>query len=177
MILTGTVGRLAVLALDWKPRAFGPGLYLAALEALGVRAEEAIAFEDSPNGIRAAQAAGIFCVAVPNPITRQLPLDRADLQVQSPRHSEWRYRLAVSTAQSDNVSRCRDARRSPQASAMVRRHCRYKAAGKKRDAIGPHRRVTKEPTCRSPCPRQIRLSSRAANASSLRCAPSCPARG
>src|SRR6476620_271056 len=61
--------------------------------------------------------------------------------MQSPRHSEWRYRLAVSTAQSDNVSRCRDARWSPQASAMVRRHRRYKAAVKKRDAIGPHRRV------------------------------------
>src|SRR5262249_29511424 len=51
-----------------------PALYRAALESLGVRADEAIAFEDSPNGVLAAKRAGIFCVAVPNTLTRQLPL-------------------------------------------------------------------------------------------------------
>lgn len=60
-----------------------PALYLAALDALAVRPEEAIALEDSPNGITAAKRAGLFCVAVPNPLTRQLPLDHADLQVSS----------------------------------------------------------------------------------------------
>jgi len=34
--------------------------------------------EDSPNGVTAAKAAGIFCVAVPNPITCRLPLEHAD---------------------------------------------------------------------------------------------------
>jgi len=63
-----------------KPR---PDLYLEALEALGVRAGEAIAFEDSPNGIAAARAAGIFCVAVPNPVTRGLDLGAADLLLGS----------------------------------------------------------------------------------------------
>jgi HAD superfamily hydrolase (TIGR01509 family) len=60
-----------------------PALYLAALAALGVRPAEAIALEDSPNGILAAKRAGLFCVAVPNPLTCQLPLDHADLQIPS----------------------------------------------------------------------------------------------
>ena len=60
-----------------------PDLYLAVLQDLDVPASQALALEDSPNGITAAQAAGIFCVAVPNPLTRQLPIDRADLQLNS----------------------------------------------------------------------------------------------
>ncbi len=60
-----------------------PELYQSALEALGIRPEHAIALEDSPNGVLAAKRAGIFCVAVPNPLTRQLPLDHADLTLSS----------------------------------------------------------------------------------------------
>jgi HAD superfamily hydrolase (TIGR01509 family) len=60
-----------------------PTLYLEALELLGVGAGEAIAFEDSPNGVRAAKAAGIYCVAVPNEVTRALGLDEADLVLDS----------------------------------------------------------------------------------------------
>jgi HAD superfamily hydrolase (TIGR01509 family) len=46
-----------------------PELFLAALTALQVRAEEALVFEDSPNGVLAANRAGIRVVAVPNPVT------------------------------------------------------------------------------------------------------------
>lgn len=60
-----------------------PALFLAALDALGARPEEAIVLEDSPNGVLAAKRAGIFCVAVPNPLTRQLALDHADLRLDS----------------------------------------------------------------------------------------------
>ncbi|GCE05996.1 HAD family hydrolase [Dictyobacter aurantiacus] len=60
-----------------------PELYLSALDLLGAQPEQAIALEDSPNGVRAAQNAGIFCVAIPNPITGQLPLDHADLRLTS----------------------------------------------------------------------------------------------
>jgi len=60
-----------------------PALYRAALAMLGVRPEEAIALEDSPNGILAAKRAGLFCVAVPNVLTCQLPLGQADLQIPS----------------------------------------------------------------------------------------------
>lgn len=63
-----------------KPR---PTLYLDALAALGLAPDEAIAFEDSPNGVIAAKAAGIYCVAVPNPITATLAFERADLVLES----------------------------------------------------------------------------------------------
>jgi HAD superfamily hydrolase (TIGR01509 family) len=63
-----------------KPR---PTLYLEALDNLGVAPEAAIAFEDSPNGVAAARAAEIFCVAVPNSVTAQLDLSEADLLVES----------------------------------------------------------------------------------------------
>jgi HAD superfamily hydrolase (TIGR01509 family) len=60
-----------------------PELYLAVLDALKVKAVDAIAFEDSPNGILSAKRAGIYCVAVPNSLTKQLPLNQADLQLYS----------------------------------------------------------------------------------------------
>jgi HAD superfamily hydrolase (TIGR01509 family) len=63
-----------------KPR---PTLYLDALAALGLAPDEAIAFEDSLNGVRAAKGAGLFCVAVPNPITATFALDEADLVIES----------------------------------------------------------------------------------------------
>jgi beta-phosphoglucomutase-like phosphatase (HAD superfamily) len=56
-----------------------PALYRCAVEALGVRPEEAVAFEDSQNGVIAAKEAGLRCVAVPNEMTRRLCFDRADL--------------------------------------------------------------------------------------------------
>jgi len=58
-------------------------LYVAALDGLGLRPREAVALEDSPHGVTAAQAAGIFCVAVPNELTRGFPLDHADLRLAS----------------------------------------------------------------------------------------------
>lgn len=67
-------------AIPAKPK---PDLYLLALAALGVRAGEAVAFEDSMNGIAAAKAAGIFTVAVPNSMTEKLDLSAADLRVNS----------------------------------------------------------------------------------------------
>jgi len=60
-----------------------PALYLLALEKLGVAAGEAIAFEDSPNGVLAAKRAGLFCIAIPNPLTRDLPLGLADRRLSS----------------------------------------------------------------------------------------------
>lgn len=60
-----------------------PTPYLAVLDELCVSPDEAVAFEDSPNGVTAAKAAGIFCVAVPNPVTRRLSLDHADHLMES----------------------------------------------------------------------------------------------
>jgi HAD superfamily hydrolase (TIGR01509 family) len=60
-----------------------PELYQLALARLQVRADEALALEDSHNGVRAAKAAGIFCVAVPNPLTATQDLRDADLRLPS----------------------------------------------------------------------------------------------
>ena len=56
-----------------------PDLYLRACEALGVHPTRAIAIEDSPNGVTAAKAAGMYCIAVPHALTASLDLGAADL--------------------------------------------------------------------------------------------------
>lgn len=60
-----------------------PDLYIAVLECLGVTASEAIAIEDSPNGVTAAKRAGLRCVAIPNSITVKLDLSGADVLLRS----------------------------------------------------------------------------------------------
>lgn len=56
-----------------------PELYLRTLQVFGLHPTEAIVFEDSPNGITAARTAGIFCVGVPNHVTRLLDTSHANL--------------------------------------------------------------------------------------------------
>ena len=46
-------------------------------------ASQAVAFEDSPNGVQAAKTAGIYTVAVPNGVTRGWPFDHADRVIDS----------------------------------------------------------------------------------------------
>ena len=46
-----------------------------------------MALEDSPHGVAAAKAAGLFCVAVPGPMTRGLAFDGADLVLESLAHA------------------------------------------------------------------------------------------
>lgn len=60
-----------------------PDLYLLALSRLGLTPAEAVVFEDSPNGILAANAAGIHCIAVPNEITATMDISHADVIVNS----------------------------------------------------------------------------------------------
>ena len=89
--VAGHLGRLGLLAafdvvktrddvVRTKPE---PDLFVAALAGLGLQPREAIALEDSPNGVTAAKRAGLFCVAVPNVMTDSLPLDHADLRLGS----------------------------------------------------------------------------------------------
>jgi HAD superfamily hydrolase (TIGR01509 family) len=79
------IGWDAIITADHDPQRAKPSpeMYLEALDVLGVDADEAVVFEDSPNGVRAARAAGIFVVAVPNAVTRDYALDDADLVVDS----------------------------------------------------------------------------------------------
>jgi HAD superfamily hydrolase (TIGR01509 family) len=67
-------------ALAGKP---APDTYLAACAAVGVDPRAAIAIEDSPHGVSAAKAAGLWCIAVPHEITERLDLSHADLRLQS----------------------------------------------------------------------------------------------
>lgn len=60
-----------------------PALFLLAQQRLEVEKGEAIIFEDSPNGVAAARAAGIFVIAIPNLITQQMDLSAADLILPS----------------------------------------------------------------------------------------------
>ncbi|WP_417562442.1 HAD family hydrolase [Microbacterium sp.] len=48
-----------------RPKPY-PDPYLAACDALGVRPEDAVAIEDSPNGLRSAVASGAVSIGVPN---------------------------------------------------------------------------------------------------------------
>lgn len=58
-----------------------PDLYLEALRRFDLKPHEAIALEDSPNGARAAVAAGVPVIAVPNFVTGQLDLSYANRTV------------------------------------------------------------------------------------------------
>jgi sugar-phosphatase len=63
----GAVGRFhTVLSSEGeshgKPH---PAVYLSAAAGMGIDPRRCIAFEDSVPGVRAAKAAGMFCVAVP----------------------------------------------------------------------------------------------------------------
>jgi HAD superfamily hydrolase (TIGR01509 family) len=60
-----------------------PDLFLAALEAVGIPPNQAIAFEDSHHGASAAKAAGIYTVVVPNELTRWQTFDHADVVLGS----------------------------------------------------------------------------------------------
>jgi HAD superfamily hydrolase (TIGR01509 family) len=60
-----------------------PELYLRAAQELKIHPSEAIALEDSPNGITAARSAGMYCLAVVNSLTRYLDTSHASLAVES----------------------------------------------------------------------------------------------
>ncbi|AQQ54570.1 HAD family hydrolase [Planococcus lenghuensis] len=60
-----------------------PELYVKAVEALGLQSEQAIAFEDSVNGCKAAVSAGLDCVIVPSVVTADLPFEGYVLRLNS----------------------------------------------------------------------------------------------
>jgi HAD superfamily hydrolase (TIGR01509 family) len=68
---------------DGMPPKPSPECYLAACERLGVEPSRALAVEDSANGVAAAKAAGLWCVVVPNTLTRRVDLSAADVHLDS----------------------------------------------------------------------------------------------
>ncbi|MFI5934324.1 HAD-IA family hydrolase [Actinoplanes sp. NPDC051494] len=77
----GLLDRFEVLATGEEVDAHkpDPAVYLLALDRLGLPATGAVAFEDTPHGVTAAQAAGLRCVAVPNPYADHARFPHADL--------------------------------------------------------------------------------------------------
>lgn len=55
-----------------------PDLFVDNMAKLSIEAHQTIVFEDSPNGITAAKKAGTFCIAIPNPTTKELDINHAD---------------------------------------------------------------------------------------------------
>ncbi len=68
---------------DSVKRKPAPDIYLHALQRLGAQPSDSVAIEDSLSGVRAARAAGLFCIAVKNHFTRTHDLSEADLVLQS----------------------------------------------------------------------------------------------
>jgi HAD superfamily hydrolase (TIGR01509 family) len=72
-----------IIAADGDPARAKPAplLYREALALLDLPPAAAVAVEDSPNGVKAAKAAGLACLAFPNPITERMDLGEADAVV------------------------------------------------------------------------------------------------
>ena len=60
-----------------------PELYRTVVQGLGSKPAKAVAIEDSYHGVTAAKRAGLWCVAVPNAMTRDMDFDRADILLES----------------------------------------------------------------------------------------------
>jgi HAD superfamily hydrolase (TIGR01509 family) len=60
-----------------------PDLFLLAAERLKVPPDSCVVFEDTPNGVAAARAAGMWAVAVPGPMTRTLEFPSPHLTLTS----------------------------------------------------------------------------------------------
>ena len=60
-----------------------PTSYRLACARLGADSARSLAVEDSPHGVAAAVAAGLYTVAVPHPLTRDLDLSAADVVLDS----------------------------------------------------------------------------------------------
>ena len=66
-----------------KAKKPAPDIYMLALRHLGLQADRAVAFEDSANGLRSAQAAGLWTVITPTYWTEDSDLKSADLLLPS----------------------------------------------------------------------------------------------
>ncbi len=61
-----------------------PGVFITTAGLLGVMPRYCLVFEDAPNGVLAAKAAGMTCIAVPEPEVKQYPfIQTADVVIDS----------------------------------------------------------------------------------------------
>ncbi|MEV4760064.1 HAD-IA family hydrolase [Micromonospora sp. NPDC049559] len=98
-----------------------PAVYLLALERLGLPAEEAVAFEDTAHGVAAAHAAGLRCVAVPNPYADGSRFTAADLLLPSAADLPLDAVLARLAGPAEHGRRVPPSRLTPPAPTRTRR--------------------------------------------------------
>jgi HAD superfamily hydrolase (TIGR01509 family) len=81
----GALGRFEVIACGDEVAAAkpDPAVYELALQRLAVPAADAVAVEDSPHGVAAARAAGLRCIAIPNPHADRSRFGAADMVLGS----------------------------------------------------------------------------------------------
>ena len=81
----GLTGRFEVIVTrdDVTAGKPDPAPYLEALARLGVPPDEAVAIEDSANGLASATAAGMRAIVVPHGLTAHLDFSAADLVLTS----------------------------------------------------------------------------------------------
>ena len=72
-----------VVAQDVARGKPAPDVYLLAAQRLNLMPSQCLVLEDAPNGIAAAKAAGMKCIAIPNEDTRALNLSAADAVMPS----------------------------------------------------------------------------------------------
>ena len=60
-----------------------PEVYRLSLRTFGLAPQQALAFEDSPNGVMAAKAAGIPCIIVESDITKNAPFGLEQMKIPS----------------------------------------------------------------------------------------------
>ncbi len=60
-----------------------PDIYRSLLNKMNLVSADVVSFEDSRNGIKSSLASGIFCIAVPNEITKYTDLSEANMIISS----------------------------------------------------------------------------------------------
>ncbi len=80
-----------------------PDVFLLAAERLGVLPENCLVIEDTFNGIKAAKAAGMYCVAIPCEVTRHQDHSAADKLLESMEELELNsFRPLIERSTADN---------------------------------------------------------------------------
>lgn len=77
-----------------------PDVYRLTLERLGVVAAEGVAVEDTSHGVDAAQAAGLACIAIPNPYVDPALVSHAELVLSSAADCTLEQAIRLSTGRS-----------------------------------------------------------------------------
>ncbi len=72
-----------------------PEPYLRGINKFNVDPDECVAIEDSPRGVESAKGAGLYCIAIPNPFSRDFDFSKADVVLNSigevPSYLEYKF--------------------------------------------------------------------------------------